>query len=412
MRKPEIAELREHVQTIAGLHPWYRQLLTDAGLPCAELAATPADPLPRLPLLSAELLERHYFSQPPREGSGLSVYRTSGTSTGRRKAIYYSEEDDADYIAAKKNSYLAWLGERHGIGRAMADLGTGHAASTALSIFADMGARGEAIPFTAPIEEHVAGLASFKPELLYTMPSILEAIADAAPAPQKFGIRKIILVGELASLEWQSRMAARFGLSASDILDTYGSIEVGAIAAYHHGLGRYVLAEGLIGESLPAERVDERFEALASDEGVLVLTSLRRRLFPVIRYVTYDVVRDFRVIEQDGKRLYTFRCLTKRIGHELKHGEKISLYDIEEAVCRHAPGVSLRVGVRENKLTLYLSGEGLDAEKLSAIRAEVEGRIGDIGMMIRNGLLAGIEVIDVGSRDLLPTGGVKSKKLY
>lgn len=412
MSEPQFAELKEHVRKIADIHPWYRQLLTGAGLASPDLAASPADLLHRLPLLSAELLEHHYYSQPPRDEQGLSVYRTSGTSTGKRKAIYYSEEDDVRYIAAKKSSYLAWLGERHGIERAMADLGTGHAAGTALSIFADMGARGEAIPFTAPIEEHVARLAAFKPHLLYTMPSLLEAIADAAPDPRAFGIRKIILVGELASLEWQSRMAARFSLSACDILDTYGSIEVGAIAAYHHGLGRYVLADGLIGESLRAERVDDRFEPLASDEGVLVLTSLRRCLFPVVRYVTYDVVRDYRVIEHDGKLLHTFRSLTKRIGHELKHGEKISLYDIEEVVSRHASKVSLRVGVADNKLTLYLAGESLDHEQLSAIRTEVEGKIEDIGTMIRNGLLTGIDVIHVGSRDLLPAGGAKSKKLY
>ncbi|MEK3883475.1 AMP-binding protein [Paenibacillus sp. PL2-23] len=404
-----LSELQNHLRRIAALHPWYGQLLGEAGI---RLGLRESVDLKRLPLLGSALLEKHYYSQPPRHEAGLSVYRTSGTSTGTRKSIYYSEEDEGRYMAAKRSSYAAWLGVNHGIRRAMADLGTGHAASTALAIFESMGCLGEAIPFTAPIQEHVVRLAAFQPQLLYTMPSILEAIAEAAPHPRELGIRKLILVGELASPEWQSRIAARFGLQPGDVLDTYGSIEAGAIAAYDHGLGRYVLAEGMIGESLPAELVDDQLEPLSLDEGVLVITSTQRSLFPVIRYVTYDVVRDFRTIERDGRLLYTFRGITKRIGREFKHGEKISLYDIEEAVYRHATDVSLRVGMADNKLTLYLAGEHLDETKLLAIRSEVENSIDDIGLMIRNGLLGGIQVLAVGSMNRLPAGGVKAKKLY
>ncbi|MFF2889775.1 hypothetical protein [Paenibacillus sp. NPDC057967] len=402
-------KLTDQLRLIARLHPWYEPLLRQSGISLSKIDSSPPA-LPELPLITAEVLDRHYYAQAERTESGLSAYRTSGTSTGIRKSIYYSREDDLQYIKAKKASYLNWLGTRHGIARAMADLGTGHAASTAIAIFHELGIAAEAIPFTAPVEEHVARLTLYRPQLLYTMPSILEAIADALPFPRSLGLRKIILVGELASAEWQTNMAGRFGLDAGDVLDTYGSIEIGAIAAYSHELGRYVLSDDVYGETLSAEALG--YEPLGPGEGVLVLTSFSRSLFPAVRYITYDVVRGFRAEVHQGRMIHTFACITKRIGPELKHGEKISLYDIEEVVNRHLEDATLRVQVESNKLKLYIKSNRLDESVASAIQHDIEHRIGDIGMMIRNRLLQGIEVIHVSERDQLPAGAVKAKKLY
>ncbi|REK74341.1 AMP-binding protein [Paenibacillus paeoniae] len=404
-------KLTDQLRLIAQLHPWYEPLLRQSGISLSKIDSSPPA-LAELPLVTADVLNLHYYLQHARTEPDLSVYRTSGTSTGIRKAIYYSPEDDLQYMEAKKASYLDWLGPRHGMTRAMADLGTGHAASTAITIFQELGIEAEAIPFTAPVEEHVAKLNQFRPQLLYTMPSILEAIADAHPSPRSLGLRKIILVGELASSEWQANMASRFGIGVGDVLDTYGSIEIGAIAAFSHELGRYVLSDGVYGESLPADALGEGYEPLGHGEGILVLTSFSRSLFPAVRYVTYDVVRDFRVVVHKGRTLHTFTCITKRIGPELKHGEKISLYDIEVAVNRHLEDATLRVQVESNKLKLYIMSSRLDKSAAAAIQHDVEHRIEDIAMMIRNRLLQGIEIIQISERDRLPAGAVKAKKLY
>ncbi|MDQ6423345.1 hypothetical protein RB620_28340 [Paenibacillus sp. LHD-117] len=412
-------KLSEHAQAIARIHPWYGRLLSEnSGMNGSDHAGSST--LRDLPLLTAELLEEHYYAQPPRTEPGLSVYRTSGTSTGIRKAIYYSPEDDARYIAAKLASFERWLqagGDVPGplpVKRALADLGTGHAAGTALRIFTRMGLEGEAIPFSSPVEDHVAKLASFRPDLLYTMPSLLEAIADAWPANEPLGLKRIILVGEMASKEWQANMADRLGLAPQHLLDTYGSIEVGAIAAYSHAIGRYVLADGVHGEALPVAAIGDGYEPLADGEHVLALTSFDRLLFPVIRFVTYDVVRNFEVVEIDGVPRGTFSCIVKRIGPELKHGEKISLYDIEEAVHRHLRDAAVRVAVSGNRLKLHIrSGElARHPEKLEAVRYEVEHRIPDIGMMIRGRLLQGIDIILADEHHPLPSGSVKAKKIY
>lgn len=417
-------QLEMHIRQICRYHPWYSRFLR-VGQHYSALA--------ELPLMTADILDRYYYTQQGRPEPGLSVYRTSGTSTGIRKAIYYSEADDEHYIRCKAASFRHWLGnsitndeiaDRPMLGRpteknvsppirrALADMGTGHAAHTALTIFERLGLQGEALSFTAPIEEHIAKLESYRPDLLYTMPSILDAIAAHCPQVKQLGIRKIIVVGEIATLEWQANMAARFGIAATDILDTYGSIEIGAIAAYSHEHSRYILADGLYGEALRAEEIDPRFEPLQRNERVLVLTSTIRTLFPALRYVTYDVVRDFETIEIDGQMKQTFTCISKRIGAELKHGEKISLYDIEEVVHRHLKDADLRVKLQNNQLIVQLQSQSLNDEKLSIIRHELEHAISDIGEMIRNRLLNGITVTRIADGQPFVREAVKVKKIY
>ncbi|WP_419876169.1 hypothetical protein [Candidatus Pristimantibacillus sp. PTI5] len=410
-----LSPLQRQIIRIGQLHPWYGDLL-------AQSAIQPqACELSELPLLTSSLLEKHYFTQQTRQEAGLSVYKTSGTSTGVRKAIYYSEDDDEKYIAAKAASFREWLAsggsndpERHPtvIQKALADMGTGHAASTALTIFKQLGWQAESLSFELPIEEHIAKLKAFRPELLYTMPSILDAIVTASGEPQLLGIQKIIVVGEIAPLEWQSNIAARFGIEPQDILDTYGSIEIGAIAAYSHELGQYVIDSGIHAEALPAEQIDDRFEPLQANEAVLVLTSYVRTLFPAIRYVTYDVVRDFRTVTINGRERQCFSCIAKRIGTDLKHGEKISLYDIESVVHQFVHDAELRVKLIDNKLSVHIRSKSLQEEMLVHIQNAIEHKIGDIGLMIQNRILEGISVTRAADNEPLERGAVKSKKIY
>jgi len=405
--------LQRQIDRICQLHPWYGALLAKSEInpQTCELA--------ELPLITSDILEKHYFTQESRTETGLSVYKTSGTSSGIRKAIYYSEEDDESYIAAKTASFQEWLAasgssQQHpaAIRKALADMGTGHAASTAMTIFSRLGLQADSLSYALPIEEHIAKLDSFRPELLYTMPSILDAIVSASGDPQHFGIRKIILVGEIAPLDWQSNIAARFGIEPRHILDTYGSIEIGAIASYSHELGLYIIADGIQAEALPSEQIDDRFEPLQANEAVLVLTSYVRSMFPAIRYVTYDVVRDFQTIQVDGRERQCFRCISKRIGTDLKHGEKISLYDIESVVNQFVADAELRVRLRHNKLSVHIRSKSLRNEMLVHIQHAIEHKIGEIGQMIQNRMLEGVTVTRAAENEQLERGAVKSKKIY
>jgi len=413
---PPLTRLHQQVNRICQLHPWYKTLLQQDAID------SQAYPLSELPLITSDILEQHYFTGEARAEDGLSVYKTSGTSSGIRKAIYYSKEDDERYIDAKTTCFQEWLTatavastpnlQPAPIRKALADMGTGHAANTAMTIFDRLGLEADSLSFSLPIEEHIARLESTHPQLLYTMPSILDAIVAHAEEPKNFGIKKIILVGEIAPLQWQRNMAERFGIEPQHILDTYGSIEVGAIASYSHELRQYVIADGIYAEALPAEQIDDSFEPLQESEAVLVLTSYARSLFPAIRYVTYDVVRDFQTICIDGQERQCFSCISKRIGTDLKHGEKISLYDIESVVHQFIHDAALRVKLRDNRLFVHIQSKSLKDETLVHIQHAIEHKIGEIGQMIQNRMLEGISVTRAAENEQLERGTVKSKKIY
>ncbi|MFB9327918.1 AMP-binding protein [Paenibacillus aurantiacus] len=363
--------------------------------------------------MTAEVLEQYYYAadEPFAGRTDVYCYKTSGTSSGRRKSIYYSDEDEERYLAIKLNVVQTILsGSR--LTRAMADMGTGHAAATAEAVFRQLGMEVESIPFQQPIEQHLERLAAFRPEVLYTMPSILDRILMASPDPSSYGIRKVILVGEAAPPAWQQRVAERLGIRHDEITDTYGSIEIGTIAHYDHELGRYVLTEGLIAEGLRAEEAGVEAAELGVDERILVLTSTVRDLFPAVRFVTYDVVRDFQFIVVNGATRASFKSLVKRVGNELKHGEKISVYDIEDAVYRHIRDAAIRVVAKDNALTVHILGETTAPDVLEAIKREIAGSIPEIGIMIEGGILREIRVVADSFDDTVHRQTVKGKKIH
>lgn len=426
---PSIHNFSGKLLEITTRFPWYSKLLPDLSSDSSvdhviEVRTSPQE----LPLLTASILERYYYDAPPQHSSELTVYRTSGTSSGKRKAIYYSTQDDEHYIAVKTRLFADWLsGSKAAISndhsgttlppylpsihKALSDMGTGHAASTAITIFERLGLEAAALPYDQPIHEHIDKLDSYQPQLLYTMPSILDRIVAAADNPSRFGVRKIILVGEIASPQWQDHIASKFHLTPVDILDTVGSIEIGTIAYYDHELGRYVIAEGLYAETVPAEQLGEGFEPLEDNEGVLVLTSFIRSEFPALRYVTYDVVRDFETYEVDGRILQTFTCLSKRIGPELKHGEKISLYDIEAAVLSLLPDATLKVRVKQRLLQVQIQSPSLTDVLLLQLKEAIQKRIPEIGAMIESGILLDIEVLPMDNSFPQQPASIKSKKI-
>jgi len=393
---------RQKADEVTTVFPWYKDLLSD-----------PPKRLEDFPLMTAELLEQHYYTQPltAPDHIPLHVYRTSGTSSNVRKQIYYSEADDEAYLRLKTEVFDQFI-KQAGIQTAMADMGTGHAASTALQIFNRLHLQSKEISFQLHIAEHVKQLKELKPNLLYTMPSILDHLVSAAEDPTVFGIKKIILVGEVATKQWIERMAQLLRIQPADIMDTYGSIEIGTIAYYSHDHDRYIFVDGLVAEGMEAEALNIEIDPLRENERILVLTSFVRKMFPAIRFVTYDVVRDLKPVLVQGEWRQSFKKLVKRIGNELKHGEKISLYDIEEIVYRHLPKAGIRVKVSENALSVYIQSPYLEDAIKRQIQHEIEHKIPEIGQMIEHKILDEIRVIAVPIGEQLNRGTVKNKKIY
>jgi phenylacetate-coenzyme A ligase PaaK-like adenylate-forming protein len=397
-----LAQWRMKLLEVMETYPWYKGLL--GGRSVDEF-----NTLSELPLITSDILDTYYYHQAL--NPALAVYRTSGTSSGRRKSIFYSKNDDRVYVDIKTKLFRELL-EGSGCRRALADMGTGHAASTALTIFDRLGLESRSISFELPIEQHLEALQTFQPDLLYTMPSLLDHIVHASVDPRAYGIRRILLVGEIAPPQWQHNMARLFGIEPRNVIDTYGSIEIGTIAYYSHDLGRYLIVDDMIAEGIGTQELAEELEPLAEDECILVLTSFVRNMLPALRFVTYDVVRDLRPVMVNGVWKMSFQSIVKRVGRELKHGEKISIYDIEQVVFQHLKDAMVRVKVQDNSLLVEIQSKSANAASIEAIQEELGDCIPEIGTMIRNKLLQEIEVNLIAEGIPLRQGQVKNKKLY
>ncbi|WP_308637386.1 phenylacetate--CoA ligase family protein [Paenibacillus silvisoli] len=397
-----LPELMALIDRMRHSFPWYGSMLNPQSAALEEL-----------PLITASVLEAYYYAadNPLAARSELYGYRTSGTSSGRRKTIYYSERDEEAYLRIKLDVFRSILAP-YGYRTAVADMGTGHAEATAVEVFRQLGMDVHSFSFRLPIEEHIERLKRIKPDVLYTMPSIMDRILLAADDPASFGIKHVVLVGETASPGWIARVAQRLGIGPKRVTDTLGSIEIGTIAYFSHEHGRYLFADGVIPEGIGTEALGAGLEPLSDGERVLVLTSTVRETFPALRYVTYDVVRDLRPIEVDGVQRPSFQSIVKRIGPDLKHGEKISIYDIDNVVYRHLSEAGVRVTVTDNALSVHVSSPYATAEALARIKADLERSVPEIDAMIQGGVLGGIQVIAEPFDDALNRTSVKNKKIY
>ncbi|MFS1512751.1 CoF synthetase [Chengkuizengella sp. SCS-71B] len=393
-----LEKLKEKLKEVKIIYPWYEQFYINQHI----------KDFNDLPYMTTDILEKHYYHQ--EYDDSIHMYQTSGTSSNIRKKIAYSEADEQRYVSFKMEVYKQFL-NNSACKKAFSDVGTGHAASTADVIFKKLQMESKSISFERPIEEHIQQLKTFKPDVLYTMPSILDHLIYATENPAEFGIKKIILVGEIATEEWQQKIANIFQIQREDMMDTLGSIEIGTIAYYSHDIRRYVFLDHLYAEGIQSDEIGLDMEKLENKESILVLTSFVRSMFPAIRFVTYDVVRDLRTMVIDGVEKQTFQNIVKRVGPEFKHGEKISIYDIEEIVYQHLKEASVRVKLQNNALTIYIHSKLLNRSILTTIKKDIQEKIPEIGRMINNKILDEIQVLAV-SNEELNTGKVKNKKIY
>ncbi|MEV6742474.1 hypothetical protein AB0N14_38650 [Streptomyces sp. NPDC051104] len=370
--------------------PWYADLVRRSG------AASHA--LDSLPLLDQTVLEAHYYGAPALPDA--DTFLTSGTSGGFRKAIQYSASDDDAYVAQRRRLFADFLAPLRKGAVAVADLGTGHAAASARRVFLDLGLDARDIDFMSPLQEHVAKLNAWQPDVLFTMPMILDQILQAVPGLTARP-RKVIVVGDLAPPAWREHVATRFGIGVEDVLDILGSIEIGAIAYLDTRSGRYVFHDHIIAEVMDPSPVDgEPARCRDHGDGVLVLTSLARDYFPAVRYVTGDLVSGLARTEVDGRVVTTCERLLGRVNGDVKHGERISSYDLGQAVARVFPGRPFEVSEDGGTLCVRIVSEGITDEQRQALIGAVRAAAPDVANMIDSGLVGAIAVVPISLQEL------------
>lgn len=366
----------------AEMFPWYHSL---ANLRALTASAEPL--LSELPFITEAVLAEHYYhAENPHLADGLS-YLTSGTSSHKRKRVFYSLRDQAAYKKQRLDIFRNFIGA--GMLRGFSDIGTGHAADTAYEIFTSLGMLAMNIDFRSDIEEHVQSLNAFQPDVFFTMPAIINNLMKQPDLRIK--PRKIILVGDVASRAWQKNVADFFSLKPGDILDIYGCIEIGAIAHFNHELDAYELGANLRPEAVPALDIYPNSPRQSSPD-ILVLTSTTREYFPALRYVTNDTIHGFETIVHAGRSKTIFHHCGGRFADALKHGEKISLYDIDEAMGRFFPGKRYEVSDREGILSIQIEQAALDANAVTQLKQYLLETNPEVEHMVASRLIGDIDV--------------------
>jgi len=378
---PLIARLRQTFK-------WYDTLLVEAGYDVDH------DPQ-RLPYIDEHVLTQHYYEARNPHLDDCHAYYTSGTSTGARKRILYSTEDHDRYVEQRRKIFARFLSPE--CRTACSDLGTGHAASSAVEIFGKLSVDCFHIDFRRPVGEHVTLLNENQPDVLFTMPMILDRLIQSSELD--FRPRKIITVGDVVSPAWKKRIANFFSLQREDLLDILGSIEVGSVAYECFECGLYHFDDHIIPETIRPSELYEGFTGHGRAD-ILILTSLARSVFPAARFITNDLVEGFTTCECNGATRYSFERIVGRAGSEFKNGENISLYDVNEAVNTFLPASPFEVRKDSGKFTIRVCSPDFTNEIGERIKNFLRELNPNSFQMIESSLVADIEVCNVAAGEL------------
>src|SRR6266511_1215384 len=255
---------------------------------------------------------------------GARSFSSTGTS-GYPKPVPWTPAEDAWYVDEKRDLFAPRLDGR---ARAFISLAVGHNAGSARAVLEDLG-----------LEVHDAGLS---------------ALDDQCAAITAF---------------------------APEVL--YCSTEIGTIAYSCGTCGAYHFLDGLYPEAAPAEVADSR-DLIGGEAGAVVLavSSVKRTSFPVVRFVTYDVVRGLRRGTCGGARRFTCERVLGRCDDVVNYGELFSCYDLGDLIGSRLPAARWFVFNPWNDLTIVI--EGLEPagfrEELRS-RYPLHSRMSDLGLL-------------------------------
>lgn len=334
----------------------------------------------RIPILTETDLAAGYYGSDEQDGG--STFATSGTTSGSGRRVAWPAVDHRRYVGQRASLFHSLLGDT--CRTACADLGTGHAQASALEIFERLGLEAYEIDVSEPIDRHVTVLRSRRPDLLYTMPVILERIVGAGGPG--YVPRWIVVLGDMAPRSWRRAMERRLGMRPGRIVDVFGSIEVGAIAYSDDEHGRYLFHEHILPEAAAPGRP-------RPDGGqLLVLTSTERCAFPAVRYAAGDLVSGLRPVVVAGRRRWAFDSHLGREGTMVKHGEALSLPVMTERIAAVAPGVAWSVRRDGLEAVIEIDERAYTPALADAVRHAVREAHPAVDAMIVSGLVGDLRV--------------------
>ncbi len=387
------ASYRQQLAYLYERSPFYRAKLSAAGLAGAEEAGG-LDDIARLPLTDKHELRAASSAENP-FGSHLCapqpeivrIYSTSGT-TGVPSYIPLTASDLHNWITGSARSYGA-SGATSGQ-RIVTSYNAGpFVAGAALGSFDRIGLC--VIPVgTGNTERLLTAIELLRPQVAALTPSyaayLIEAAAERGIALTDSSVERVLVAGEpgggepafRASLEagWGAKVTEAMGIGDIGV-SLWGECE--EQAGMHLGARDFVHAE-LIDPQSGSPR------ALADGaKGELVLTHLRHRAAPLLRFRTRDHVEVNASPCRCGRTSPRVRCIGRTDDMLIVRGVNVFPSAIREVVSAFAPEVSGHIlvkprtpGVKQDPplpIRVELAGEHAGTQDLAA---EIRGRLREV----------------------------------
>ena len=311
---------------------------------------------------------------------GARSFSSTGTSGYPKRVAWTAEEDDW-YVSEKQDLFAPWLTR---CARAFISLAVGHNAGSAKDVLETLGLEVHDAGLSA-LNEQCDAISGFGPEVLYCSPSILDNLIVGLERRRQrpSSVRRIITNGEVLFPSARARAQGFFGIDETDVMDTYGSTEIGTIAHSCGTCDAFHFLDGLYPEAAPPAM--DRGDDLAddgSDAVVLAVSSVKRTSFPVLRFVTYDVVQGLRRSVCRGVRRFTFDRILGRCDDVLNYGELFSSYDLGNLIGSRVPAARWFVFNPRNDLMIVVEGaEPAGFREELRNRYPVHTRMSDLGLL-------------------------------
>jgi phenylacetate-CoA ligase len=345
---------REQLAYLYERSAFYREKLTAAGFP-TPAAAGGLDEIAQLPLTEKAEIRATTTADNPigthlcaRPSEIVRIYSTSGT-TGTPSFIPLTEEDLENWITTSARSYAA-SGVTRGE-RIVTTYNAGpFAAGAALAAFDRIGLCH--IPVgTGNTERLMQVIATLKPDAAVLTPSYAayaaEWAADHGVELPASSVRRVLVAGEPGGGEpaFRAQLEAGWGARVTEAMGI-GDIGVSLWGECEAQDGMHLGAQGIVHPELIDPATGTAIPLEDGAEGELVLTHLRHRAAPLLRFRTRDhvVVRAGTcACGRSGPRI---RCIGRTDDMLIVRGVNVFPSAVREIVGGFAPAVSGHILVR------------------------------------------------------------------
>jgi phenylacetate-CoA ligase len=308
----------------------------------------------------------------------VRIYSTSGT-TGTPSYIPLTESDLDNWVTGSARSYAA-----SGIARGDRVLTTYNAgpfvAGAALDAFARIGVCH--IPVgTGSSERLLQAIDQLRPDAVVVTPSYAAYLLELGDL-RGSSVERVLVAGEPGGGEpaFRALLEEGWGAQVTEAMGI-GDIGVSLWGEFEHLAGMHLGARGFVHPELVDPASGAPLELSDGATGELVLTHLRHRAAPLLRFRTRDHVEVWTSTCECGRTTPRVRCLGRTDDMLIVRGVNVFPSAVREVVARFQPKVTGAILIKPK-------AKGVKQEPPVTILVEGEGALGErIAKEIRSALL-------------------------